>query len=118
MPNAYRSNVYFAGLKNLDKLDQKRIKEIIMNHAEKLGRDFKKINTLKFHFKSYDHDGGARKYSVHLLIDGPTHPISIDTNTSNWNSVTVINRIFSKARRHLEKKFNRPKEIAKRRTKL
>jgi len=104
MPEIKKENVYFIGLNHLDRYDQKRIKDIIYNQTSKLEREFKGLNALRFHFKKYD-EGGSVKYSVHLLIDGPTRPIVVDTNTSNWDAVLVVNRIFDKARLRLEKIF-------------
>ncbi|MEA3429684.1 MAG: hypothetical protein U9R08_00255 [Nanoarchaeota archaeon] len=104
MPEYAISNVFFSGFRDLDKSDKKRIKEIIYSKSEKLEREFKKIKSLRFNFKTYE-EGGSVKYSVHLLIDGPSKPIAIDTKTANWDAVKVINRIFAKAKIHLEKKF-------------
>lgn len=115
MPEYVRNNVFFSGFKDIDRYDKERIKDIIYTKSQKLEREFKKLRSLRFHFKKYE-EGGCVKYSVHLLIEGPTKPIAIDTKTANWDAVKVINRIFSKARVHLGKKFKsykRPKSFSK-----
>lgn len=99
-----KNNVIFSGFNELDNYEKKRIKELIFSKTEKLEREFKNLRSLRFHFKKYSH-GGRDKFSVHLLIDGPTRPIAIETNTINWDVVTVINRIFDKAMTHLGKVF-------------
>ena len=116
MPNYKKENVFFIGLNQLDPYDQKRIKEIIFSQTLKLEREFKKLSSLRFHFKKYK-EGGCVKYSVHLLIDGPTQPIAIDTKTANWDAVKVVNRVFDKARQRLVKKFkgdtSHPRSVSK-----
>jgi len=115
MPEYAKSNVFFSGFNDLDRYDQRRIKEIIYSKTQKLERDFKNLRSLRIHFKKYE-EGGSVKYSAHLLIDGPTKPIAIDTKTANWDAVLLINRIFDKAKVHLAKKFKnyqRPRALSK-----
>lgn len=105
MPEAIRNNVFFVGLKDLDSFDQKRVKDIVYSEFEKITREFKDINSLRVHFKKYEEGGAKSKFSVHLLIDGPSKPIAIDTQTSDWDAIKVLHKVFDKAKTHLAHKF-------------
>jgi len=101
-----RNNVFFVGLKNLHIDDQKRIKEIIFNDYITLERELKKINSLKLTFKIYE-KGGKKKYSIKLLVDAHTHPITVDhmSSAAEWDAVACVHQVLKKAKSQITHKY-------------
>jgi len=102
MKYVVRKNVQFVGLNILDPFDQKRIKEILYEHYIELERELKQINGLRLHFKEYE-KGGRKKYSVQLLIDAQTRPITVNKVYSpvKWDPVAIVHKLIDKARKEI-----------------
>lgn len=102
-----RNNVQFVGLNILDPADQKQIKQIIHDHYIELERELKQINGLRLHFKQYE-KGGRKKYSVQLLIDAQTRPITVNKVYSpvQWDPVAIVHKLMKKARQEIIHKYH------------
>jgi hypothetical protein len=101
-----RNVVQFVGLKILDPLDQKRIKDLLYQHVIEIEREIKTINKVRIHFKEYE-KGGRKKYSVQLLIDSPMKPITVNAMYSpvQWDPVGIVHKLIDKARKQIIHKF-------------
>ncbi|MBD3249428.1 hypothetical protein GF336_05260 [Candidatus Woesearchaeota archaeon] len=110
-----RNNVEFVGLNNLHEEDQKRIKEIIYKDYIKLERELKKINKLRLHFKQQK-KGGRKKYSVHLMIDARSKPITASGvyTAAQWDPIASVHNVLEKARQQIIKKFRTDESYPKR----
>ena len=62
-----RNVIQFVGLKILDPLDQKRIKDLLYQHVVEIEREIKTINKVRIHFKEYE-KGGRKKFSVQFIL--------------------------------------------------
>ncbi|MBW2977397.1 hypothetical protein KY331_00985 [Candidatus Woesearchaeota archaeon] len=102
-----RKNVQFVGLSILESADQKQIKQIIHDHYIEIERELKQITSLKLHFKQYE-KGGRKKYSVQLLINAKTRPITVNKVYSpvQWDPVAAVHLIIDKAKREISHKFH------------
>jgi len=109
--NIKRNIVQFIGLNIIDKEDQKRIKEILYQHVIEIERKIKTINNIRIHFKEYE-KGGRKKYSVQLLIDSPTKPITVNHMYSpvQWDPIGIIHKLIDKAKRQIDHKFKTKKK--------
>jgi hypothetical protein len=101
-----RDIVQFVGLNLLDPFDQKRIKNILYQHAIEIERELKTIHAMRIHFKEYE-KGGRKKYSVQLLIDSPMRPITVNAMYSpvQWDPVAIVHKLIDKAKRQATHKF-------------
>ena len=101
-----RNLIQFVGFKILDPADQKRIKDILYQHVIEIEREIKTINNIRIHFKEYK-KGGRKKYSVQLLIDSPTKPITVNHIYSpvQWDPVAIVHKLIDKAKRQIGHKF-------------
>lgn len=101
-----RNNVQFVGFNELHPDDQKRIKEIVYAHYIDLERELKRINSLRLNFKVYE-KGGRKKYSVQLLIDAHTKPITVNKMYSpvQWDPVASVHLMLDKAIKEVVHKF-------------
>jgi len=97
-----RANVQFVGLNILDPADQRQIKQIIHDHYIEIERELKQITSLRIHFKEYE-KGGRKKYSVQLLINAKTHPITVNKMYSpvQWDPVAIVHKLIKKARQEI-----------------
>lgn len=101
-----RRNVFFTGLKLLDKADAEAIKNIIYEKYIAIEREIKAPSKLKLHFKKYEH-GGREKYAVNLMIDFPGKPITAEKvyNPVRYDVVAIVHKLLEKARKEIVKKF-------------
>jgi hypothetical protein len=113
--NIKRDLVQFVGLNGLDKGDQKRIKEVLYQHVVEIEREIKTINKVRIHFKEYE-KGGRKKYSVQLLIDSPTKPITVNHTALKiqWDPVAIIHKLIEKAKRQIDHKLKAKKKYTPR----
>lgn len=97
-----RPKIFFQGLKELDRFDQEKIRDIIYDEYIKLERELKKIIAIRIHFKKYER-GGREKYSIKMYIDAPTRPFAVTTvyNPVEWDPVAIIHKLFDKARQQI-----------------
>ncbi len=104
--NIKRNIVQFVGLNILDPGDQKRVKDLFYQHAIEIEREIKTINSIRVHFKEYE-KGGRKKYSVQLLIDSPTRPITVNHMYSpvQWDPITIIHKLIDKVKRQIAHRF-------------
>ena len=108
--NIKKNLVQFVGLNILDPADQKRIKDILYQHVIEIEREIKTINNVRIHFKEYE-KGGRKKYSVQLLIDSPTRPITVNQMYSpvQWDPIGIIHKLIDKAKRQIDHKLKTKK---------
>jgi len=101
-----KNNVQFIGFDVLHEDDQKRIKEIIYKDYITLERELKQITGLRIHFKEYE-KGGKKKYSVQLLIDAKTKPITVNKiyTPAQWDPVAIVHKLLDKARQEIIHKY-------------
>jgi hypothetical protein len=101
-----KNNVFFVGLNKLGPSYQQKIKDVIYNEYVTLERELKKINSLKLTFKEYE-KGGKSKFSVKLLIDAETKPITVEhmPQKAEWNPVDCVHEVIRKARNQIIHKF-------------
>ena len=98
------NRVEFIGLKELDEFDQKRIQEIVKKEISRLDYLFDKINAVRIHFKKHSHEGNKHKYSTHILIDSPGHPMAVTKHTEDWDAVNSLHKALDKAKELIKKK--------------
>ena len=101
-----RDIVQFVGLNILDKEDQKRIKDLFYQHSIEIERAIKTINKIRVHFKEYE-KGGRKKYSIQMLIDSPTKPITVNHVSSQvqWDPIAIVHKLIEKSKRQVAHKF-------------
>ena len=101
-----KKNVQFIGLDILDPTVQKVIKDIIYKDYVTLERELKQITGLRIHFKEME-KGGRKKYSVQLLIDAQTKPITVNKiySPAQWDPVAIVHKLLDKARKEIIHKF-------------
>ncbi len=109
--NIKRNIVQFVGLKILDKADQERIQDLFYQHSIEIEREIKTINNIRVHFKEYK-KGGRTKYSIQLLIDSPTKPITVNHISSEvqWDPVAIVHKLIEKSKRQIDHKFKTKKK--------
>jgi len=102
-----RDNVQFVGLRFLDPEDQEKVKQIIHDHYIELERELKQITSLKVNFKQYQ-KGGRKKYSVQLMINAKTRPITVNKIYSpvQWDPIAALYLMIDKAKREISHKFH------------
>ena len=100
-------NVTFVGLSKLDPADRIRIKEVIMDHFVEIERVLKNVKGLKLHFKDYQKEGSRKKYSVSMIVNAETGPITINKMSENarWNQVAIVHSLIKKARKEIMHKY-------------
>ena len=52
--------IQFTGLKELEALDQERVKDLAATYYNKIKRSLKNITTLEIHIKEYRKEGGRK----------------------------------------------------------
>lgn len=101
-----RNNVFFVGLKQLDKTDAESIKDLIYEKWPSIEREIKANAKLKITFKTYKH-GGRDKFSVHMLLDYPGKPIIAEKvyEPVRWDVVAITHKLLEKIKKEVIKKF-------------
>jgi len=109
--NIKREIIQFVGLNILDKEDQKRIQDLFYQHSIEIERAIKTINKIRVHFKEYE-KGGRKKYSVQMLIDSPTKPITVNHVSSQvqWDPIAIVHKLIEKSKRQVDHKFKTKKK--------
>ena len=106
MPETEKNIIQFVGLNNLDERDQEQIKEIFLKEFQKVEREIRNINNVRVHFKIYE-KGGNKKYSVKMLINAPTKPVTVNhmTEPASWDPVACVHKLIEKAVSEIKHKY-------------
>ncbi|MBW2993641.1 hypothetical protein KY317_03650 [Candidatus Woesearchaeota archaeon] len=101
------NNIIFVGLKELDRADQKLIRDILYDEYIKLERELKVPGKLKFHFKK-NKKWGREKFSIHLLLEFPGgKPITCTRvyDPVKWDAVATVHLLLKKAKAQIKHRF-------------
>lgn len=95
--------VKYSGLKELNLIDQTKLKNIFENEYEKIHRLYGN-NTMDLSVNVKIHDKGkTKKYSIHSRIEGPSKIISAESYDMD---ITAVSRdIIKKLKNELQKQF-------------
>jgi hypothetical protein len=96
--------IQFTGLKELESLDQERVKDLAATYYDKIKRSLKNITTLQIHIKEYKKEGARKKYSVHIKAVAPTKVI-VSTKAHDWDIARVMHKAFQDIEREIVHKL-------------
>jgi len=82
---------------------QEKIKEILDKEFEAVKKLLPKVEGIRVHFKSYNNEGGRKKFSLNIFVDQPGKPIIVDKNVIDWDPIIALNKGIEKLRFELEK---------------
>jgi endonuclease I len=85
-------NVRYVGLDSLDLMGQDEVKKIAEGEAGKISRLINEEISLSLHLKTYDKDGSAKKFSIHVRADGPG--IRYSAEDMDWKLHNAIRKVF------------------------
>lgn len=97
----------FAGLKELEPMEQELVQRISTENFEKIKRMLHNITQIKVQIKTYEHGGKKKKYSIHLQARAPGGPLDVD-KAQDYDLARAIHKGFAdlkgliEHRRHLE----------------
>jgi len=93
----------YLGIKSLNKIDQDKIKNLVLNYMEKIDRYFVNYN-FRMHIKVYK-VGGKDKYSFHGKIDCPDFLFAADA--VDWDLRRTVHKLMKKILNGLEHEFHK-----------
>lgn len=104
--------IQFIGVSELQPEQQELVSRLSTESFEKFTRLLKNIEQMVVHVKSYESEGGKKKFSLHVRLKAPTSAIIESCKSHDFDLARALHRAFDDIRTQIEHKFHtgtRPK---------
>lgn len=84
--------IRFVGLNELEKTQQKKIKDEATKYYEKFERCLRDITSFTVHIKEYKKEGAKCKYSLHVRLNAPSK--TFEAEKADWDLERTLHKTF------------------------
>lgn len=96
--------IQYVGAQKLDAAKKRTLDKLSAEYHRKIKRALNNITTLIIHIKTYEKEGKAVKYSIHVKAVAPT-VIFTSTKASDWDFARTLHKAFTDLENQIEKRF-------------
>lgn len=97
--------IQFVGVSELPAEEQATIQTLTTEYFEKIKRKLHNITNMTVHVKSYEKEGGRRKYSMHVKVTAPTQ-IFDSSNADDWELPRALHKSFADILHQIQHKMH------------
>lgn len=97
--------IQLVGVNKLPAEEQAVVQEITTSEYEKVKRDMHNLTDLVVHVKTYEKDGGRKKYSLHVRVNAPSVMFE-SSRSDDWDLRRAMHKAFEDVKNQVKHKFH------------
>ncbi len=101
----HKDTIQYVGVSDLTAEEQAIVNSIVTDEFSKIKRKINNITDITVHIKTYQKEGGKKKYSMHIKIAAPTHVFD-SSNQDDWDLPTALHKAFESVEHQITHKFH------------
>jgi hypothetical protein len=98
--------IQFVGVNELAPEEQELVSRLSTESYEKFTRLIRNIEQMVVHIKSYESEGGKKKFALHIRIKVPTKEIIESCKSHDFDLARALHKAFDDIRVQIEHKFH------------